>query len=169
MGGAAAHELLSQSLNSPDPKIIDAAVRGLASWPTLDAADQLLELATSAQSETHRVITLRGYIRLAGVEYDPTKSLEMCQKAAAITDQPAELISIIGCAKRFRSKPVLEFLGQQLDNPQVFTEAAWAICEVGSRRKLRQTATPLLEQIAATATDEKLLQEVEKRLNKNKQ
>jgi len=167
MGGPAAHELLTESLDSPNPQIVDAAIRGLANWPTLDAADQLLELATTAQSETHRVLALRGYIRLAGIEGDPAKCLEMCQKAAAIADQPAELIAIIGCVKRFRNEQVLEFLAQQLDNPEVFTEAAWAVCEVSNHRKTRKASVPVLERIAATATDERLLQEVKRRIERN--
>lgn len=167
MGGPTAYELLAQSLSSSDPQIVDASIRGLANWPTLDAADQLLELATAAESETHRVIALRGYIRLAGTESDPEKNLEMCRMAADATDQPAELISIIGCAKHNRNEPVLEFLTQQLDNPEIFTEAAWAICEISRDRKLRQLSVPALERIAAGATDGQLLDEARARIKEN--
>ncbi|MCK4564466.1 MAG: HEAT repeat domain-containing protein, partial [Verrucomicrobia bacterium] len=66
MGGEVARELLTQSVASSDPGTKDAAIRGLCNWPNIEVADQLLEQAQTAEIEKHRILALRGYIRLAG-------------------------------------------------------------------------------------------------------
>jgi len=161
IGGDAAHELLTQAVTNQTPEIKDAAVRGLASWPTLDVADQLLELSGSSTNETHQVLALRGYIRLAGTVHDFEPVFEMCQKAASVTDRPAELKGIISCVKRFRNQEVLDFLTLQLDNSEVFLEAGWAICEISGHPEIKETSIPILERIAETATDEDLARKAE--------
>ncbi|VGO17899.1 hypothetical protein PDESU_06501 [Pontiella desulfatans] len=163
IGGEAAKAMLTQALGSPVPEIKDAAIRGLANWPSLDAAGQLLELATTTDSEKHQVIALRGYIRLANTETDPNKNFEMCMKAAAATDRAPELKSIIGCVKKNKTPEVLGFLAAQLDNPEVFTEAAWAICEVSNHWNLKEASIPILRRIAETK-DEKLANEANSRI-----
>jgi HEAT repeat protein len=166
IGGESARVLLTQALLSPDPEIKDAAIRGLANWPSLDAADQLLEIATTAETASQQVLAIRGYIRLAGTVKDPALNLKMCKKAAAATDRTAELKSIIGCAKRNRNQDVLNFLTTQLDNPEVFTEAGWSICEISSDKKLKKSSIPALERIAR-CDDKKLADAAQKQLVEN--
>jgi len=156
IGGDAAHGLLTQAVTNQTPEIKDAAVRGLAGWPTIDVADQLLELSVSSTNETHQVLALRGYIRLAGTLYDFEPVFEMCQKAAAATDRSAELIAVISCVKRFHFPEVLDFLAELLDNPEIFTEAGEAICQLAPHSRLQKLAVPIVERIAETATDENL-------------
>ncbi|VGO20166.1 HEAT repeat domain-containing protein [Pontiella sulfatireligans] len=166
IGGDAARGLLTQAMASIDPKIQDAAIRGLANWPSMDVAGQLLQLATAAADDKHRVIALRGYIRLAGTVPDFKPAFAMCQKALATTDRPAEIKSIISCAKRFKEPQVLDFLAVQLDNPEVFTEAGWAICEISGHWKLKQPSIPILQRIAET-DDQILAKEAKKRIKDN--
>ena len=97
---------------------------------------------------------------------DAKKRFAMCQQAAAATERPAELKSIIGCVKNDRTPEVLGFLAGQLDNPEVFTEAAWAICEISGHWNLKEPSIPILERIAET-TDEKLAKEARRRLREN--
>ncbi|MDF7799726.1 HEAT repeat domain-containing protein [Pontiellaceae bacterium B1224] len=165
IGGEDSRVVLTQALTSSDPKVQDAAVRGLANWPTLDAADQLLEIATAADSEKLQVLALRGYIRLAYTVKDPSENLAMCENAAVATDRPADLKSIIGCVKQHKNKQVLDFLTAQLDNPAVATEAGWAICEIARQRTLRGSAKPILEKLAQSP-DAELAAEAQKILKR---
>ena len=164
MGGEVAHKQLTQSVASSDPGTKDAAIRGLCNWPNIEVADQLLEQAQTAEIEKHRILALRGYIRLAGTVNDFAVVSNMCYTAAATAEQPAELKGIIGCIKRFKNQEVLDFLAPYLDNADVFDEAAWAICEVSSHRDLQQPSLPLLQKIAKTATEERLVAEVGKKI-----
>ena len=164
MGGEVAREQLTQSIGSSDPGTKDAAIRGLCNWPNLDVADQLLEQAQTATIPKQRTLALRGYIRLAGTTSDFAVVSNMCYTAAATANQPAELIATISCMQRFQKQEVLDFLAPHLDNVDVFDEAAWAICEISNRKNLQQSALPLLQKIAAVATDEKLMAEVNKKI-----
>ncbi len=166
MGGSVARKLLTQSVDHSDPRIKDAAIRGLCNWPNIEVADQLLEQAKTAPIEKQRILALRGYIRLAGTVREFNKAFDMCKKAAAVTKRPDEIKGIIGCAKRFKKQEVLDFLAPYLDNTDVFPEAAWAICEVSAHRDLQQPSLPLLKKIAETATEERLVAEVGKKIEK---
>ncbi len=167
IGGELARKQLTTSLASDDPQTKDAAIRGLANWPSLDATGQLLDIATGGGDEKQRVIALRGYIRLAYTETNPDRRIEMCRKAAAATDRPAELKNIIGCIKQVKEEPVLDFLAMQLDNPAVYTEAGWAICEISSHWKLKAPALPILQRIAQNPSDSKLAEEAAQRIREN--
>jgi hypothetical protein len=90
----------------------------------------------------------------------------MCTQAAATAEQPTELKSVISCMKRFRGHEVLDFLAPYLDNDDVFAEAAWAICEVSTQKKLHQASIPLLQKIAEKTTDETLAAKVKELLQK---
>jgi HEAT repeat protein len=162
IGGDASRNVLVESMTSNDPAVKDAAVRGLSSWPSLDAAPQLLELAGSADDSTHQVLALRGYIRLANTLHDGPQALEMCKKAAAVTDRPAELKTVISCAAKYPLPEVLEFLTQMLDNEAVFNEAASAICDISNHWTLKKSAVTVLERIADESSDRNLAERAEK-------
>jgi len=61
---------VTESIKDSDEKVRDAAVRELADWPSVAAAEPLLQLA-SGDNQTHAVLALRGYIRLAGLKDRP--------------------------------------------------------------------------------------------------
>jgi len=164
MGGEVAHKQLTQSVASPDAGTKDAAIRGLCNWPNIEVADQLLEQAQNAEIEKHRILALRGYIRLAGTTRDFAVVSNMCYTAAATAEQPAELKGAISCIKRFQRQETLDFLAPYLDNPDVFDEAAWAIIEVSKPKGLHEPSLPLLRKIAASATEERLIEEVTKKI-----
>ncbi|MHC5057288.1 MAG: HEAT repeat domain-containing protein, partial [Planctomycetota bacterium] len=67
----------------------DAAVRALAGWPDAAVAADLLDLAKGAPGETHRVLALRGYVRVAGLRdgRSPEETLGMYRTAALVADE----------------------------------------------------------------------------------
>ena len=162
IGGEEAYAVLNKAAAGADAELRNAAVRGLANWPTLEAAPGLLELAQSSEDEKLRVLALRGYIRLAGTVSDSDKALIMCLRAEKAADRPEELKAVISCIKRFKTRDVLDFLTRQLDNKAVFPEAGWAICEISNESHLRKSSIPVLERIAETADDKALSDQARK-------
>jgi len=157
IGGNAAREMLSQSMSSTVPEIKDAAIRGLCSWPNTDVVDQLLNIAETSDSEKYKVLALRGYIRLANTVDDQKIAVPMCIKAASLTDRPAELKSIIACAKRFKTEEVLNFLVPYLDNPEIADEAGRAIIELSRSRRLKEQCIEPIKRMIEKAPSEKLV------------
>jgi len=67
IGGAKAYDAVAAAVGDADAVVKDAAVRALAAWSDARAAPTLLKLAKDAGSKTHRILALRGYVRLLGL------------------------------------------------------------------------------------------------------
>jgi HEAT repeat protein len=64
-GDAQALAMVQRLVTDADPAVRDAAVRALADWRDLSAWDALMVIYERPASETHRVLALRGLVRLA--------------------------------------------------------------------------------------------------------
>lgn len=147
IGGDSARAILTDAIAGTDAEAKDAAIRGLCNWPTTEAADQLADLAVSAEDEKHKVLALRGYIRLSTQVDDEKTALQMCQKAASMTDRPQELKSIISSAKRFKTPETAEFIGPMMENPELTDDVGWAIIEISWSWQCREACLPYLEKV----------------------
>lgn len=156
IGGKEARTVLEKSMTSSNAAVKDAAIRGLCNWPNTEVQDQLLDLAENADSEKHKVLALRGYIRLANTYSDEKDALPMCKKAAALTDRPEELRSIIACVKRFRSEDVINFLAPMLENPAIVDEAGQGMIEQTWHWKYKQQALPHLERYVELTNNQEM-------------
>ena len=56
------------ALSDPDEIVVDAAVRALADWPTGMARDDVYEVARTSFALNHRVLSIRAFIRMIGLE-----------------------------------------------------------------------------------------------------
>ena len=66
IGGAKALETVQAALKDAQPAVQDAALRALADWPDTAALPTLINMYQTTPSETHRVVALRGCVRLLG-------------------------------------------------------------------------------------------------------
>lgn len=92
IGGSAALAAARHDLSSDDPAIRDAAVRTLADWSDDAAAGDLLNIATAPGDQTHQLLALRGYIRMAGANpaRDADATIAMFSRALAACKRPDE-------------------------------------------------------------------------------
>ncbi len=56
------------ALADPDETVVDAAVRALVDWPTPAARDDVYEVARTSLILNHRVLAIRAFIRMVGLE-----------------------------------------------------------------------------------------------------
>ncbi len=70
IGGGQSLGLIIQSQKNGSAPLQDAAVRALAAWPDTLAIPALRDIAQNASSEIHRILALRGFIRLANPEFN---------------------------------------------------------------------------------------------------
>ena len=66
LGGRKAFTKVVQETRSINETIKDAAIRALADWPDVSAAEELLSLAEKSEELKYNVVTLGGYIRVVG-------------------------------------------------------------------------------------------------------
>ena len=60
--------LVRAALADPDETVVDAAVRALVDWPTSAARDDVYEVARTSLVLSHRVLAIRAFIRMVGLE-----------------------------------------------------------------------------------------------------
>ena len=80
--GPEALQLVKDRLQDADATVSGAALRVLAAWPDLTAADELLKVLMQAQDVVPRTLALRGYLRLARLpEVTAEARTKMIEKA----------------------------------------------------------------------------------------
>ncbi|UCG47798.1 MAG: HEAT repeat domain-containing protein [Phycisphaerales bacterium] len=140
--------------------IQDTAVRALAAWPDSRALEALSDILESSPNNTHRVLTLRGYVRLLGLDtslsqVDKVAMYKLAMsRARGADDQKLVLAGLANAAHPAALEIVLEYIAE----PAVRNEAVLAALKVaqasaGARPREARSAAA---RIAEAATDPKV-------------
>ncbi|MCP4640760.1 MAG: DUF1080 domain-containing protein [bacterium] len=163
IGGADALAAVVADTKSGDAVVKDAAIRSLANWPTAHAAPELLAISQGDGEVIHQVLSLQGYIRLAGAaDFDATQKQWMYQHALQAAKRPEEKKAALAGLSEIRTVDALEVVGRYLDDAELKAEAALAAVKIACPRDdkdkglLDPGAVPVLERVAASAEDENL-------------
>ena len=113
--------LLRTSLDDADPEVFDAAVRALAAWPTAAARDDVFRLARDSRGETHRLLAIRGLVRIIELERyrDPEAAVADLRQAAGFSWRPEEQLLVLAALAQFPCKAALELAQGFLREPTV--------------------------------------------------
>ncbi len=132
IGDSGALPVLRESLTASDNRIREAAIRALSAWPTPAPADQLFQVAESAEQQRSRVLALRGYIRLTGLPSDRSaeETVQMYQRAMDLAENVSEQRSILSGLAVLDALPAMEMAGKYLDQAALSQEAAAAVVEI---------------------------------------
>ena len=125
---------LREALADDNPVVKDAAVRALAEWPTLAARDDLLHIAKTSGTPVHRVLALRTYIRMIGMEpYRLSKSAVQSFKDVLDLARAEEKKLILGILPTFASPDALELAQALLQEKEIEAEARLAIEKIAEK------------------------------------
>jgi hypothetical protein len=134
VGDDSALPALRQAVQSPDAAIRDAAVRGLAAWPTPAPLDDLSKLARGSEESPQRVLALRGAIRLAGkVKERPPGQMtalltELMDLAGAAADRKAVLAELA----QWPTDQALRLARKCQTDPELAAEAGVAVKQISA-------------------------------------
>jgi HEAT repeat protein len=126
-GGEAALETVRAAVKDKNEIVREGAVRSLADWPDPAPKPILLEQAKSAPTQLHRVLALRGYIRLLGFPGATLKEFETARSLAAGAEEKRMVIATAGGV---HEGWILKFLASYLTDNAVREEAGTAIQKV---------------------------------------
>src|SRR5439155_21588086 len=103
----------------------DAAVRALADWPNDGPMSALETLSKEAADETHRVLTMRGYIRMIDLPTDRTEKdkIPLYEKAMSLAARPDEKKLVLSKLSESRSGAALK-LAKQFAGDEALRDAA---------------------------------------------
>ena len=131
-GGDQSLAAVRKAIDDPDATIRDAAIRSLCNWPDPGPADTLLTITKTTTNNAHRVLALRGYVRLIALPtprlVDDTLKLFTDTMALAKNDSEKKLI-LSGMAKVYHPK-TLELIQPYLADPALKAEAQVAVDKI---------------------------------------
>ena len=106
----------------------DAAIRALTSWPTASALDDALAIAKSTKDDTHRVLALRGLLRMLELKKDapPNDAIEPLTVALKAAQSPDEKKMVIGGLANVSDAAAMKLVQPFLKDDSLKQEAALA-------------------------------------------
>jgi len=126
VGDSTALNLERNALRSGDKELYARALRALAKWPNESAAEDLLEQAGNAAATVDRIVALRGYIRIAGMDtarLSAGERMKMLKTALTLAGRTDEKKQIAAALQQVRNLKALEMLKEFMDDPAVRPEA----------------------------------------------
>jgi len=143
LGGIAnnnALRTLEEASRETNPAVRDIAVRALAKWPNATAAEALLEIYSSTQNHIHRLLSLRGFVRLLALPAEEPfgyaqgklveKTLNMCRQAMHQAQGPAEQKLVLSGLSNISNPGALSMVEPFLQVETVRAEAAMAMIKI---------------------------------------
>jgi len=168
-GDAEALMAVKKALQREIPEIRDASLRSLAEWPNPTAAELLLSLIRTLEEEAHRILCIRGYIRLAGMTGDPSsrERLEMYRRAMALGTRPEEKKMVLGGLGDMVSRDALGDATKAIGREALSQEAISAALRISKSLHMidRMAAKDALEAVLAASQDERIRGEAQGLLN----
>ena len=134
LGGKRALQLVMRATRSDQEQVREAAVRTLADWPDTTALRPLMKLAHDADSRTHRILALRGVIRLLGQPSNRSASqtVGMYRRALEMAERSQEQSMALSGLASVPSIEALELIEPYLEKEGLQREARTAYLEVAS-------------------------------------
>jgi len=136
LGGIAnskALRTLEDASKVTNPDVRDTAVRTLAKWPNAAAAEILLKIYSNTQNQIHRLLSLRGFVRLLALpaeERPVEKTLEMCRQAMHQARGSAEQKLVLSGLANVGDPGALAMVAPFLQVETVKAEAAVAMIKI---------------------------------------
>jgi len=123
-------EAVRTALKDNSSEVRDAAVRTLSEWPNAGPAEELLTLARTSTNQTHKVLALRGYVRMAGMSSNP---IAMYARAMSLAERLEDKKLVLGGLGNADSEMALELVELYLIEDELRNEAAQAAVQIAKR------------------------------------
>jgi len=128
---AKALNALRAAAHDGDAAVVDTAVRGLADWPDPAAAPDLAAIARSAASPTHKILALRGLIRLAALPGNSgEQAVKWLAEAMSLASRPDEKKLALAALGGINHAAALELAVKSLADEGLEVEAATAVVKI---------------------------------------
>jgi len=169
IGDGSALPRLIEALNSDNIQRRGAAIRALAEWPTSKPAAVLLEAAQNSENKVHRILALRGSIRLLGLysKRTPEETIEMYKKAMTLAPDAIEKRRVLSGLANTKSLDALQMAAGYLQDETLFREAEFAVVKIagGIHDKFPQQTKDILEKIVRTSKNDALCRQAQEIIN----
>lgn len=158
IGDSSALPTLRTALGNREPEIQDAAIRALSDWPTSEPVPDLLKVAQTAENARYKVLALRGFVRLLGLESSRSaeETIELYKKAMELATDAQEKKRVLSGLASARSVAALNMVAAYLDDLALHQEAESAAVQIAQGTygvDLQRTKEVLAKVIQVTKQD----------------
>lgn len=161
--------VLRAALKDKEAKVKDAAIRALSDWPNTKPMDDLLKLAQSSDNQIHRILALRGFVRLIGLDSSrPDKeTIKLYQQAMSLASNVSEKRMVLSGLANMRSLAALEMAAGYMKDKDLQQEAGVAVVKIaeGIYGSHHQKTKDVLTQVLQTSKNESLRQQAQEVMN----
>ena len=132
IGDNTALPALRTALGSKETEVQDAAIRALSDWPTAEPLADLLKVAQASDNKVHRVLALRGFVRLLGLAGDrpASETVDLYKKAMALAPNADEKKKVLSGLANTKSLESLTMAAEYLDDIDLHQEAQLTVVKV---------------------------------------
>jgi HEAT repeat protein len=159
-----------ESLVSDNIDIRGAAIRALAEWPTSEPAADLMKAAENSENKVHRILALRGAVRLLGLDNKRSteEAIEMYKKAMSLAPDAGEKKRVLSGLANMKSLDALRITAGYLQDKALLKEAESATIKVADsiHEQFPRQTRDVLEKIIRTTTNEALQKQAQEIINK---
>ena len=132
IGHDSALPAIRKALNSDSAEEQTAAIRALSTWPNPEPLADLLEVAKSSGNQIHRILALRGFVRLLGLKSDRSadETIRLYQQAMALATNTSEKKMVLSGLSYEKSLAALEVAASYLQDKTLQREAEVAVVKI---------------------------------------
>ena len=126
-------QVIKSAVDDENEQIEDAAVRAITAWPNTQAMNTLLAIFKETGNKTHRILALRGYVRLLkqDKQTNAAKKAEILGQIIEQVDTVAEKKNILSALASLQDPSALGIARKYISDPQVRDEAMLAAIQIG--------------------------------------
>lgn len=163
-GGPKALAELVARLEDEDEAVGDQSLRMLSSWPDPAAVPHLLEIANRGESLRHRVLAIRGLVRLASPQQDVPADLEVLSEVMNLAKRPQEKRLVLGVLGGVARPQSLALVIPTLDNPALAEEAGLAAVMIAEKMQdgNKEQIRAAMEKVLKCAKSQQIRQRAQK-------
>ena len=132
LGDSNSLEAVRRALKDEDADIQMAAIRTLSNWPDVAPAGDLLEVVKSSEQEIQRVVALRGYIRLLGLESERTAAdtVKLYREAMGLATNVSEKKMVLSGLANVEGVESLDMAVSYVGDKELSQEAEAAVVKI---------------------------------------
>jgi HEAT repeat protein len=132
IGNDIALAAIRAALKSDNEKERDTAVRALSDWPNPKPINDLLEIAKTSKNKVHKILALRGFVRLIGFEENrpADEAIKMYRQAMELSDNVREKRLVLSGLANVKSLAALEMAASYMQDAALQQEAEVAVLKI---------------------------------------
>jgi HEAT repeat protein len=163
IGNDIALAAIRAALKSDNEKERDAAIRALSEWPNPKPVDDLLTIAKTSENKVHKILALRGFVRLIGIDENLSadEAIKMYRQAMELSEDAREKKMVLSGLANLKSLAALDMTASYLQDTALQQEAEAAVIKIaeGIYKNHPQQTRDILNKIIETSKNDSLRQQ----------